>query len=98
VVSITDGGGITGAARIPVLGRERVAKCIATFSPRIWPELALTWIQVNGQPSVLMERGGSAYVLLAMEISPQGIRQIMWGMNPAKLSTISQSLQTSSQL
>jgi RNA polymerase sigma-70 factor (ECF subfamily) len=98
VVSITDGGGITGAARIPVLGRERVAKYIATFSPRIWPELTLTRIQVNGQPSVLMQRGGSAYVLLAMDISPQGIRQVMWVMNPAKLSTISQSLQVSSQL
>jgi RNA polymerase sigma-70 factor (ECF subfamily) len=93
VVSITDGGGITGAARIPVLGRERVAKYVATFSPRIWPELTLTRIQVNGQPSVLMERGGSAYVLLAIDISRQGIRQIMWVMNPAKLSMVSQSLQ-----
>jgi RNA polymerase sigma-70 factor (ECF subfamily) len=98
VASITDGGGIIGAARIPVLGRERVAKYIATFSPRIWPELTLRRILVNGQPAALMERGGSAYALLAMDVSPQGICQIMWIMNPAKLSTISQSLQASSQL
>ena len=93
VISITDGGGITGAARIPVLGRERVAKFIATVSSHIWAELTLTRMQVNGQSSMLMERGGAVYALLAIDVSPQGIGQIMWVMNPAKLAAISRSLQ-----
>jgi RNA polymerase sigma-70 factor (TIGR02957 family) len=97
VVSITDGGGITGAARIPVLGRERVAKFIVTVSSHIWAELTLTRMQINGQSSVLIERGGAIYALLAMDVSPQGIGQIMWVMNPAKLTAISRSLQSSSQ-
>ena len=97
IVSITDGGGITGAARIPVLGRERVAKYIATFSPRIWADLTLTPMQVNGQSSVLFERSGSTYALLSVDVSPHGIGQILWVMNPAKLAAISRSPQASDQ-
>jgi RNA polymerase sigma-70 factor (ECF subfamily) len=97
VVSITDGGGTIGAARVPVLGRERVAKFIATVSSRIWAELTLTPIQVNGRSSVLMERDGAIFALLSVDVSPQGIGQIMWVMNPEKLAAISRSLQASSE-
>jgi RNA polymerase sigma-70 factor, ECF subfamily len=97
IVSVTDGGGITGAARIPVLGRERVAKLIATFSSRFWKDLTVTRMQVNGQPSVFIKRSGAAYALFAIDVSPQGISQIMWVMNPAKLAAISRSPQAPGQ-
>lgn len=97
IVSITDGGGIIGAARIPVLGRERVAKLIATFSSRFLPNSTFTRMQVNGQPGVFIRRSGEVYALLAVEVSPQGIEQILWVMNPAKLATISQLTEASSQ-
>lgn len=97
IVSITDGGGITGAARVPVLGRERVAKFIATFSSRFWAEWTVTQMQANGQPSALIRNRGVAYALVAIDVSPHGIGQILWVMNPAKLATISQALQASSQ-
>jgi RNA polymerase sigma-70 factor, ECF subfamily len=97
VVSITDGGGVAGAARIPILGRERVAKFIAGFASRFWENVTLSWIQVNGQSSVLIARGGNIIALVTVDASPPGIGQILWFMNPAKLSTISQSLQASSQ-
>jgi RNA polymerase sigma-70 factor (ECF subfamily) len=93
VVSITDGGGITGAARIPVLGRERVAKFIAAFASHFWANVTLTWMQVNGQDSVLIARDGVTIVLVTVDVLPQGIGQIMWVMNPAKLTAISKSLQ-----
>jgi RNA polymerase sigma-70 factor (ECF subfamily) len=97
VVSITDGGGIIGAARIPVLGRERVAKFIAGFPSYFWANTTLSWMQVNGRPSVLIARDGVSIVLATIDASPQGIGQILWVMNPAKLATISRSLQASSQ-
>jgi RNA polymerase sigma-70 factor, ECF subfamily len=97
VVSVTDGGGTIGAARVPVLGRERVAKFISTVSSRIWADLTLTRMQVNGQSAVLMERGGAIFVVLVVDVSPQGIGQIMWVMNPAKLAAIARSLPASSQ-
>ncbi|QNI30929.1 RNA polymerase sigma-70 factor [Alloacidobacterium dinghuense] len=91
IVSITDGGGILGAARIPVLGRERVAKFIATFSSRFWADWTVTRVQVNGQPAALIRNKGIAYALVAIDVSPQGIGQILWVMSPAKLAVISQA-------
>jgi len=97
VVSITDGGGIVGAARVPVLGRERVAKFIAGFPSRFWGNTTFSSMQVNGQSSVLIMRDGVIIVLASVDASPQGIGQIMWVMNPAKLATISRSLPASSE-
>jgi len=97
VVSITDGGGITGAARVPMLGRERVAKFIATFASHFWADVTLSWRQVNGQSSVLIARGGAIIAVATVDASPQGISQILWVMNPAKLSSMARSLPACSQ-
>ncbi len=97
VVSITDGGGITGAARAPVLGRERVAKFIAGFASHFWTNVTLSWIQVNGKASVLVSRGDVMIVLFTVDASPQGISQILWVMNPAKLAAMARSMPASSQ-
>lgn len=97
VVSITDGGGVTGAARVPVLGRERVAKFVAGFPSWFWENTTLSWTQVNGQPSALIMRDGVIVALATVEASPQGIGQIMWVMNPAKLAGVTRSLGASSQ-
>ena len=88
VVSITDGGGIVGAARIPVVGRERVAKFISSFASRFWADITLSWMQVNGKPSVLIARGGLVIALVTVDATPQGIDQILWVMNPAKLTSL----------
>jgi RNA polymerase sigma-70 factor (TIGR02957 family) len=97
VVSITDGGGILGAARIPVLGRERVAKFISSFASHFWKDVTLSWTQVNGQSSVLIVRGGVILALATVDVSPQGIGQILWVMNPAKLVSITRSLEALNQ-
>ncbi len=97
VVSITDGGGVIGAARVPVLGLERVAKFVAGFPSRFWENTTLSWTQVNGKPSALIMRDGVIVVLATVDASPQGIGQILWVMNPAKLVRISRSLEASNQ-
>jgi RNA polymerase sigma-70 factor (ECF subfamily) len=90
VVSYSDGGGIVRtAARAPVSGRERVAKFIATFAPHFWTGMTLTWVQANGQASVLMSRDGISVALATIDASAEGIEQIMWIMRPSKLSAIS---------
>jgi RNA polymerase sigma-70 factor, ECF subfamily len=97
VVSVTDGGGVTGAARVPVLGRERVAKFVAGFPSWFWQDTTLSWTQVNGQPAALIMRDGAIVALVTVEASPQGIGQIMWLMNPAKLAGVTRSLGALSQ-
>ena len=92
VVSYTDGGGIRGATRIPVVGRLHVSKYLAAFAPRFWPQAEVRWVEANGRPAVLVTSGGKAVALLNMEASEHGIERLMWVMNPAKLAPYVASL------
>jgi DNA-binding CsgD family transcriptional regulator len=91
VVSYSDGGGVVTAARIPVLGRARVAKFISSFASHFWIGVTLTPMETNGRPAVLISRGDTLIALLSIDASEHGIGQIMWIMNPAKLAAISTS-------
>ena len=90
VVSYSDGGGIVRAARVPVSGRERVAKFIATAA-HFWNGVKLAWVEANGQAAVLVSREGVPVALTTIDASSQGIDQIMWIMRPSKLAGISKS-------
>ncbi|MGY3684030.1 RNA polymerase sigma-70 factor [Streptomyces sp. TE33382] len=92
VVSYSDGGGVRGASRIPVLGRTHVAKYLVAFAPRFWPRAQLRWTEANGRPAVLVSSAGDAVALLSVDVSAEGIDRIMWVMNPAKLSPFVASL------
>jgi RNA polymerase sigma-70 factor (TIGR02957 family) len=89
VVSYSDGGGIVRtAARVPVTGRERVAKFIAAFASHFWVGMELTWVETNGQASVLLSRYGVPAALATVDASTQGIDRIMWVMRPSKLTAV----------
>ena len=96
VVSTSDGGGIVPAARIPVVGRERVAKFIAAAS-HFWDGVTLAWVETNGQAAVLVSRDGVPVALTTIDASEQGIDQIVWILRPSKLAGISKSGQRLSQ-
>jgi RNA polymerase sigma-70 factor (ECF subfamily) len=91
VVSMSDGGGFIRAAEKPVVGRERVAKYIATVSGWAWSGVTVTMIQANGQACALMLRNGVVVMLFTIDASPEGIDQIMWVMRPSKLKGIAAS-------
>jgi RNA polymerase sigma-70 factor, ECF subfamily len=88
VVSYSDGGGVVRASRIPVFGRETVARYIAAFASRFWTGATVRWVEANGLPAVLAERDGVAFVLVAVSASDEGIDRVLWVMNPAKLAGI----------
>ncbi|MFJ9034017.1 RNA polymerase sigma-70 factor [Streptomyces sp. NPDC102274] len=92
VVSYSDGGGVRGASKIPVVGRLHVSKYLAAFAPRFWPQSDLRWVEANGRPAVLVSSGGNAVALLCLDVSTEGIDRIMWVMSPAKLSPYVASL------
>ncbi|HST09452.1 MAG TPA: RNA polymerase sigma-70 factor [Terriglobales bacterium] len=92
VVSTSDGGGIVRAARVPVVGRERVAKFIATAA-HFWNGVKLASIETNGQAAVLVSREGVPVALTTIDASAQGIDQIVWILRPSKLAAISKSFQ-----
>lgn len=88
VVSYSDGGGVVRAARSPIAGRERVAKFITAFASHFWTGVTLTWIDTNGQSSVLISRDGAIVTVATIGASEQGIDQILWMMRPSKLTAI----------
>ena len=85
VVSQADGGGFIRAAQKPVVGRERVAKYIASVSEWGWTGVTVTVIQANGMACAVLSRAGVLAMLVTIEASPEGIDQIMWVMRPSKL-------------
>ena len=96
VVSTSDGGGIVRAARVPVVGRERVAKFIASAA-HFWMGVTLAWVETNGQAAVLVSRDSVPVAITAIDASAQGIDQIMWFLRPSKLAAISNSSQRLSE-
>ena len=88
IISYTDGGGITGASRTPLAGRERVARVFAKVADKFWADTRIDRVEVNGQPAVLITRGPAIVALLVLEATPKGIERLLWMMNPAKLSAV----------
>lgn len=86
VVSYADGGGMRGASRVPVTGRERVARYLVAFAPRFWPDAQVRWVEANGRPAVLVRRDDQPVALLCADVSDRGIERLMWVLNPAKLA------------
>ncbi|MFG2938718.1 RNA polymerase sigma-70 factor [Streptomyces sp. NPDC048282] len=93
VVSYSDGGGVRGASRIPVVGLPHVSKYLVAFAPRFWPPTEVRWVEANGRPAVLVSAGGTEVALLTADVSERGIERLMWVMNPAKLAPYVASLE-----
>ncbi|ADG77623.1 RNA polymerase, sigma-24 subunit, ECF subfamily OS=Tsukamurella paurometabola (strain ATCC 8368 /DSM / CCUG 35730 / CIP 100753 / JCM 10117 / KCTC 9821/ NBRC 16120 / NCIMB 702349 / NCTC 13040) OX=521096 GN=Tpau_0990 PE=3 SV=1 [Tsukamurella paurometabola] len=86
VTSETDGGGVRRAARRPVVGGNDVARFVAGFSTRFWPDATVRRVQANGRPAALFLHDGRPSALLCVVADESGITQLMWVMNPDKLA------------
>ncbi|WP_169952568.1 RNA polymerase sigma-70 factor [Microbispora sp. H11081] len=89
VVSYSDGGGAVRASRIPVVGAFRVAKYVRAFADRFWAGVEVEWADVNGQAAALLSRDGEPFTVLTVNASGEGIDQVLWLMNPAKIAALS---------
>lgn len=89
VASYSDGGGLVRASKFPVHGRTTVAKFVRAFQSHFWTGVEVTDAEVNGQPSALLSKDGAVFAVVAIITSPDGIRQLLWMMNPQKLGAVS---------
>ncbi|MFF3442748.1 RNA polymerase sigma-70 factor [Streptosporangium sp. NPDC002721] len=89
VTSYSDGGGAVRASRIPVVGAFRVARYVRTFAERFWTGVEVEWASVNGQASALLSRDGVMFAVVTVSASAEGIDQVLWMMNPAKITAAS---------
>ena len=86
VVSYSDGNGAALAARIPVIGRRRVATFVAAFARHFWAGKRLDRVELNGQPAATLSENGVVTTALTLTAGDDGIRQLLWTMSPAKLT------------
>ena len=92
VVSIADGGGVVTAARVPLFGRERVAKALSAIAAKLLTDADFSIVSVNGQPSLLISKQNTLFAVVDLEVEANNITRLLWVMNPAKLERLTKAL------
>jgi RNA polymerase sigma-70 factor, ECF subfamily len=90
---LSDGGGEFFAARVPVLGRERVAKLMAGLAKKSPPAGRFALRMLNGLPAIVVERRAGSKLaprmVMQCELGPNGqIRAIYWVLATSKLGAV----------
>jgi RNA polymerase sigma-70 factor (ECF subfamily) len=89
VTNLADGNGRTRVARRTVVGALPVAKFLHALS-WFWNGIEVQWATTNGQSAaVLRQEDGTVYGLLTLSASTEGINQLLWMVNPEKITTVS---------
>jgi RNA polymerase sigma-70 factor (ECF subfamily) len=91
VVSYADGGGALHVARLPIVGRDRVANYFASVGAFMDQGVTIEWLETNGQASALVLRNGAITAVATVEASAEGIFRVLLMMRPSKLNAISRS-------
>ncbi|TWP53760.1 RNA polymerase sigma-70 factor [Lentzea tibetensis] len=85
VVSYSDSGGVARAARVPLVGARNLARVFASWAPKFWTGADVSFVEVNGLAAVAVGRDGDTHALVTVTASAEGIDQVMWLVNPAKI-------------
>ncbi|MFC8342835.1 sigma-70 family RNA polymerase sigma factor [Streptomyces sp. NPDC057280] len=83
-VSLSDGNGVRGCARVPVLSAAGVARLSSHRSG--WRDTETEAVAANGRPGVLISREGRPFAFLTVVASQEGIHQVLWVFNPDKIA------------
>ncbi|KUN30143.1 RNA polymerase subunit sigma-24 [Streptomyces antibioticus] len=83
-VSLSDGNGIRGCARVPVLSAAHVAKL--SSRRMLWHDAETEAVTANGLPGALVSREGRPVAFLTVVASKDGIHQVLWVFNPDKIA------------
>jgi RNA polymerase sigma-70 factor (TIGR02957 family) len=82
VVLLADGGGVVQAARVPIVGAEKVAR----FLSKIPPSVSFQQVQVNGQPALIVRLDGQPDTVIGLRMDDGLITELYAVRNPEKLS------------
>lgn len=75
-------------ARVAVTGRSKVARVLSSFAEIFWAGITTRPIDVNGTEGFAMERDGELVGVLAATVTDEGVRDLMWQMNPDKIEPL----------
>jgi RNA polymerase sigma-70 factor (ECF subfamily) len=88
VTMVSDGGGLTGAPRKAISGRDYVARAIAILSRRRPDDTTATVLDVNGGPGVVFRAGGTPVLAVALHFLDGVIETVHVVSNPEKLTDV----------
>jgi len=88
VTSVSDGGGVVRASRVPVVGRTRVAKYHRAFAGRFWTGVEVEWGTANGQSVALLRGQDGIFAVLALLVAEGRVSRVLWMMNPSKIAAL----------
>jgi RNA polymerase sigma-70 factor (ECF subfamily) len=88
VVVLSDGGGVTRAARQPVVGPHRAARLLVNLARRFPPTAELSPAWVNGQLGLVVRVGGTVVQVLATEWADGLLLRFTAVVNPDKLTLV----------
>lgn len=85
---VSDGGGVVGSARRPILGRDKVARFLVGALRKYAAGLPITFAEINGEPALVV--GGAGVLLVEFENGlVVGMRIVV---NPEKLEFLKRQL------
>ncbi|MGW5191105.1 RNA polymerase sigma-70 factor [Kribbella sp. NPDC004138] len=87
-ISYSDGGGAARASKFPVVGGLRVAKYHRAFHTRFWVGVEVEFGTANGRAVAMLRRDGEVFAVCTVTASTEGIDEVLWQMNPAKLTAV----------
>jgi RNA polymerase sigma-70 factor (ECF subfamily) len=88
-ISYSDGNGLRQVSKFPVVGQQRVAKYYRAFHQHFWIGVEVEFGTANGRAVALLRRdGGDVFAVCTVTASDEGIDEVLWQMNPAKLTTV----------
>jgi len=87
--SESDGGGVTLAARRPIVGAANVARFLAGIVSKRPSDSTLELVRVNGRLGVLARIAGRPRSVISFEVADGQVRGIYFQLNPAKLQALS---------
>ncbi|BEL09132.1 RNA polymerase sigma-70 factor [Actinoplanes sichuanensis] len=88
VRSVSDGNGAYQVSRHAVVGPLRVINFLTAIAPWFWADVDVEFAALNGGDAVVLRRGGAIYGVLAVTAGPDGIEQLLWMVNPDKLTAL----------
>ncbi len=86
-VAVSDGGADHRAARRPVQA-DRIPRLMVNLARRLRPDDTLAPRLVNGQPGLVVQRGGRVLLALSCAVHDGQITHIWTLVNPAKVATV----------
>jgi DNA-directed RNA polymerase specialized sigma24 family protein len=80
-----DGGGLVNTTLRPIEGGERIAHYIVDIAGRSPENVTILERTVNGQPGLMVERGGVTVAVYAFDVADDRVKHIWAVRNPDKL-------------